>query len=77
MKGIELVKISREVLKALSENDIKLSDVNHIELFNDYEKMLSDGLKVTYIVEHLSDVYDVSVAQVYRILSRFKRTIKM
>ena len=48
MKGIELVKISREVLKALSENDIKLSDVNHIELFNDYEKMLSDGLKVTY-----------------------------
>jgi len=77
MKGIELVKISREVLKALSENDIKLSDVNHIELFNDYEKMLSDGLKVTYIVEHLSDVYNVSVAQVYRILSRFKRTIKM
>lgn len=77
MKGIELVKISREVLKALSENDIKLSDVNHIELFNDYEKMLSDGLKVTYIVEHLSDVYNVSVEQVYRILSRFKRTIKM
>ena len=77
MKGIEIVKISKEILKVLSENDIRLSDVNHIELFNDYERMLSEGMKVTYIVEHLSDVYNVSVAQVYRILSRFKRTIKM
>lgn len=77
MTGIELVKISEVVLKTLSENDIKLSDVNHIKLYSDYENMLKNGMKVTYIVEHLSDVYGISVAQVYRILSRFKRTIKM
>lgn len=77
MTGIELVKISREVLKTLSENDIKISDVKHIELYAEYERMLSMRLKVTYIVEHLSERYGISVAQIYRIISRFKRTIKI
>lgn len=77
MKVIEILKISKETLKMLSENDIKTSDVKHIELFSEYETLLTQNMKVTYIVEYLSEKYNVSVAQVYRIISRLKRTIKV
>ena len=77
MKVIEILKISKEILEMLSENDIKTTDVKHLKLYSEYETMIAKRLKVTYIVEHLSEEYGVSVAQVYRIIKRFKRTIKV
>lgn len=77
MKVIEILKISKEILEMLSENGIKTTDVKHLKLYSEYEAMIAKSLKVTYIVEHLSDKYGVSVAQVYRIIRRFKRTIKV
>jgi len=77
MKVIEILKISKEILEMLSENDIKTTDVKHLKLYSEYEAMMAKSLKVTYIVEHLSEEYGVSVAQVYRIIKRFKRTIKV
>lgn len=77
MKVIEILKISKEILEMLSENGIKTTDVKHLKLYSEYETMIAKRLKVTYIVEHLSEEYGVSVAQVYRIIKRFKRTIKV
>ena len=54
-----------------------MSDVKYLDMYSEYEKMMAKSLKVTYIVEHLSDKYNVSVAQVYRIIKRLKRTIKV
>lgn len=71
------MKISSDTLYLLSENDIKMSDVKYLDMYSEYEKMMAKSLKVTYIVEHLSDKYNVSVAQVYRIIKRLKRTIKV
>ena len=77
MRIIELMKISSDTLYLLSENDIKMSDVKYLDMYSEYEKMMAKSLKVTYIVEHLSDKYNVSIAQVYRIIKRLKRTIKV
>lgn len=71
------MKISSDTLYLLSENDIKMSDVKYLDMYSEYEKMMAKSLKVTYIVEHLSDKYNVSVAQVYRIIKRLKHTIKV
>lgn len=71
------MKISSDTLYLLSENDIKMSDVKYLDMYSEYEAMIAKSLKVTYIVEHLSEEYGVSVAQVYRIIKRFKRTIKV
>lgn len=71
------MKISSDTLYLLSENDIKMSDVKYLDMYSEYEKMMAKSLKVTYIVEHLSDKYNVSIAQVYRIIKRLKRTIKV
>lgn len=59
MKVIEILKISKETLKMLSENDIKMSDVKYLDMYSEYEKMIAKSLKVTYIVEHLSEEYGV------------------
>lgn len=65
MRIIELMKISSDTLYLLSENDIKMSDVKYLDMYSEYEAMIAKSLKVTYIVEHLSEEYGVSVAQVF------------
>lgn len=74
---IELIKISRDILKTLSDFDIKTDDVKYVDLYCDYEKMVNRGEKVTYIVELLAQRYDVSTAKVYRIIRKFKRAVKV
>lgn len=60
MKVIEILKISKEILEMLSENDIKTTDVKHLKLYSEYEAMMAKSLKVTYIVEHLSEEYGLN-----------------
>lgn len=73
---VDLIKFSRSILEVLSEFDINTSDVRFIDMYADYEAMKGRGEKVTYIVEVLSERYGVSVAKVYRVLRKFRRSIK-
>lgn len=75
MRASELIKISTNLLKLLSKYDIKTEDVKYVDLYTDYEKMVSKGEKITYIVSFLSDKYKVSEATIYRIIRRFKKTV--
>lgn len=54
MKVIEVIDIHRELLKFMQKAGIRLSDVSYIELYEDYQSMTRQGLKVTYIVAYLS-----------------------
>ncbi len=54
------MKISSDTLYLLSENDIKMSDVKYLDMYSEYEAMIAKSLKVTYIVEHLSEEYGVN-----------------
>ena len=75
MKIVDLMKISRSILEVLSEFDINTSDVHFIDMYAEYEAMKCRGEKVTYIVEVLSSRYDISVAKVYRMLRKFRRSV--
>lgn len=68
----DFIKINSETLKLLSKYDIKVDDYKFIDLFQEYEQMLSDGNKVSYIVAVLSAKYNISETTIYRILRRFK-----
>lgn len=76
MKVIEVIEIHRELLKFMQKAGIRLSDVSYIELYEDYQSMTRQGLKVTYIVAYLSEKYSVSVRKVYMLVKRFKRGCK-
>lgn len=77
MNVADFVKICSEILKLLSEYDIKVSDYQYTNLFSDYTSMANEGCKITYIVAILSKKYEISEASVYRILRRFKRAVKV
>ena len=55
MKVIEILKLNRELLKFCCDAGIRLDDIRYIDLFNDYNRLLADGEKITYIVAALSD----------------------
>ncbi len=76
MRIVDLVKFSKSILETLSNYDINTKDVRYISLYSDYEEMRSRGEKVTYIVEVLSEQYGISVAKVYRVLRKFRRSVR-
>lgn len=73
MKVFEILNFNREPLKRLWQAGIKMEDVEYIDLYNDYQEMLDDGNKVSYIVAMLADRYHVSERKVYMLIKRYGR----
>lgn len=72
MKVIEILKLNRELLKICRNVGIRLDDVLYIELYNDYNRLLAKGEKVSYIVAVLAERYAVSERKVYTLLKRLR-----
>ena len=51
---------------------IRPDDVQYIELYNEYNKLQTNGEKVSYIVATLSLRYGISERKVYDLIMRFK-----
>ena len=51
---------------------IRPDDVQYIELYNEYNKLHTNGEKVSYIVATLSLRYGISERKVYDLSRRFK-----
>jgi len=51
---------------------IRPDDVQYIELYNEYNKLHTNGEKVSYIVATLSLRYGISERKVYDLNRRFK-----
>lgn len=73
MKPIELLKLFRSTFISFLDNGIRMEDVRHIDLYDDYSRLTMHGEKVTYVVSLLADRYDVSERTVYNIVSRLGR----
>ncbi len=72
MKIIELLKFNKELLERLKKAGIRMEDCQYVELYSDYETMRkTDNLKVTYIVEMLSQKYGICVRKVYQLIKLF------
>lgn len=71
MTLFEILYFNRELIKRLQNAGYKLDDCRYIELYNDYERMHSQGDKVTYIVSLLSEKYCVSERKIYSLIKRF------
>ena len=72
MTIIEILNLNKDLLKTFQKVGIRLDDVQYIDLFNEYRKMVTDGEKVPYIVATLASKYDVSERKVYDLIKRFK-----
>lgn len=51
---------------------IRVEDVRYIELYNDYNRLLAAGEKVSYIVAVLAERYGVCERKVYTLIKRLQ-----
>lgn len=49
-----------------------MEDVQYIELYNDYNRLLDEGEKVSYIVAVLAERYNVCKRKVYTLIKRLQ-----
>lgn len=49
-----------------------MEDVQYIELYNDYNGLLDEGEKVSYIVAVLAERYNVCERKVYTLIKRLQ-----
>lgn len=54
----DFVRISTETLKLLSKFGIRMGDFKYVELYTDYERMVSKGEKISYIIVVLASRYN-------------------
>lgn len=49
-----------------------MEDVQYIKLYNDYNRLLDEGEKVSYIVAVLAERYNVCERKVYTLIKRLQ-----
>ena len=76
MEIIEILKIGSELLKLMSEFDLRRDDYKYIELYNDYARMRGEGEKVDYILCLLSSKYKLSESTIKRVVKRLSREVR-
>lgn len=77
MKVIELIKISMESLKMMSNSGIRTGDWRHVEMFEEYLHMRSKREKFHYIMAHLAEKYRMSESSIKRIVKRLSSEVNL
>lgn len=73
MRVVEILKLSFPILETLHKKGINMGDCKYMEMYNDFEKMKSNGDKTTYIVAVLSSKYNICERKVYKIISKLSK----
>lgn len=72
MTIFKILKFNRELLNRLRQSGIRLEDADYIDLFADFNRMVAEGNKVTYIVAHLASRFHISERKVYSLVKHFQ-----
>lgn len=75
MKAFELLKVNESLLKTMEGYSLSIGDVKYINLLRDYEKMSTEGLKKTYIVQSLADKYEIAERTLYRVIDKLMQDV--
>ena len=70
MTVFDILNLYQTPFKWMLERGIHLEDVNYIDLYKDYSRMIAEGEKVTYIVAVLAAKYRICERKVYILLKR-------
>lgn len=72
MKVIEVLKLNEGALNICQNAGIRIEDVRYIDLYNDYNNLLAEGEKVSYIVAVLAERYNICERKVYMLIKRLQ-----
>ena len=77
MKVVELVKISMESLKMMSNSGIRTGDWQHVKMYEEYQEMRRKCEKFRYIMAYLAEKYRLSESSVKRIVKRLSEDVML
>lgn len=75
MTRIDIVRFNKELFQKLQSTGIKIEDWRYVELYDEYERLLREGVKRTAVALILAAKYKLSERQVYNIVKHFKSSI--
>ena len=76
LRAIDIVRFCKELLKKMSENDIKIEDYRHVEMYDDYCRLAEEGHKKEYAIAVITEKYGVSESTLRRVLKRLAEPVK-
>ena len=74
MKKKKLIKINKDLLKVMSDNDIKVSDVSFIEVYDDFVEMRKT-LKFSVTITELAEKYNKSERTISRMMAKLQEDL--
>ena len=77
MKAIDILSLAQGICTTLDKNEIKVTDVRYVEMYQEWQRMKQEGHNWDWIMYWLGKQYDLSEASVWRILKRLDREIEM
>lgn len=77
MTRYELLRLNQSLLRTLVENNISPTDVQKMEIYENFCEMTTKGHKVTYVVTHLAEIYGMKERAIYTLIKRFRAQIKL
>jgi hypothetical protein len=77
MKVKDLLFLGGNLIKVMSENGIRPSDIRYVQMFTDYQSMRNDGEKFAVCIAVLSSKYDISERTVTRLINRLSRDVSL
>ena len=76
MTLFDILNLNREFLGSLRNAGGRLDDIDYLDLFSDFNRMVADGEKVSYAISTLALKYRVSQRSIYSIISRFRNPLQ-
>lgn len=75
MRYVDFLNVAKSVIDTARRNDVRIDDVDNLEMFGNYKRLVAEGHKVEYILQYLSDVYGYSPRHIRRICDRMDAEI--
>ena len=73
----DILKTNESLLRVLVLNGVNAGDIEHLEMYVDYRRLMSEGHKKTYVVSYLEEQYGCPVPTIYRVVKRMEKRIKI
>lgn len=73
----DFLAINKSMLEVLSMLPIDIRDVKYLDLYKDYMRLASEGHKKTYIMQYLSDEYNVNERTIYRVIKKLSTEVEV
>lgn len=77
MNAYELLILNRNILQVMDGVSLDVGDVKYIPVYKDYVRLSQEGHKKTYIMQYLSDEYNIAERTIYRIIDKFSTTVNI